>query len=95
VSQHAVTMQVTAYDDEMHLQDADRVLQINHFRIDPPQSTWDEVHGIEWGGDALHDPDCPMTNSDPAARTSCICDRSQWATEDGSHRTVPEGSGDA
>lgn len=24
--------------------------------------------------DALHDADCPMTNSDPADRVGCICD---------------------
>lgn len=45
-------------------------------------------------GEVLHDPDCPMTNSDPETRTICTCDGSQWYAEDGSHRTVPEGGGD-
>lgn len=39
----------------------------------------------------LHDVDCPMTNEDAGARTSCVCASLQWAAEDGSNRTEPEG----
>lgn len=39
----------------------------------------------------LHDPDCPMTNSDEESRTVCICDDAMHADADGSHRTVPVG----
>lgn len=39
----------------------------------------------------LHDPDCPMTNRDPAAREGCVCDQAMHYADDGSHRTVPEG----
>lgn len=48
--------------------------------------TWGEVWD-DMQYQMLHDPDCPMVNRSPAARTGCVCELMQHAPD----RNTPEG----
>lgn len=60
-----------------------RWLPVGRLRIDPviPELSF-------------HDPDCPMTNERPEARTGCICDLPELAHGGAPERTVPVGGWD-